>query len=996
VHFCSQMRDRIIMVMEKNASVEQEIRNTGLEIYSSVTEVPAAFDKRRWIGRIMERAMENDDFRIRLFRFIDVLPSVNNDDLVIKLLHEYFTGGTDIPRLIRAGVERISRRGFLPHITARVIRRGVESIARQFIAGSNPEDGLKALESLRKQEADFTVDLLGEVAVSEREAGDYAARYCALADFLHAPLGGKKKDIPFTGQDISVKVSSFYSRLDPMDWEGSVRRTSDGLRPVLRKAKEYGISITFDMEHHYYKGLIVAVFKRLAEEEEFHDFPFMGIAVQAYLKETEEDLTDLIRWAGGRGRKIAVRLVKGAYWDYEIVVNRQKGWPVPVFLKKEETDYNFEKLTRLLFENTAVVRPAIATHNIRSMSHAIAVAETLGITRDAFEFQMLYGMAEPLRKALHKRGHKVRVYAPLGELIPGMAYLVRRLLENTSNESFLRKSFRDKTSFEDLIRPPTVQSEAEIKSPPEDHFKNEPLLDFSISANRDNMTDAVRSQRESVIGVYPLLIGDREVITGNEILSSNPARTRETIGRVSSASKREADAAIGEAVRVREKWGKTPPEKRAAYVFKAAQEMRQKRFELAALEVCETGKDWRDADADVAEAIDYLVYYGREMLRLGHPVHPGDYPGEENEYFYRPRGIGAVISPWNFPLAIAAGMVSAAIVTGNCVIFKPSSLSPVTGYRLVEILLQSGLPRGVLQFLPGHGGEVGEYLVSHQAIDFIAFTGSRDIGLRIVKIAGESKEKQRSIKRVIAEMGGKNAIIIDETADLDEAVKGVVESALGYQGQKCSACSRVIVIGDVFSTFSRRLKEAVESIPIGPPDDPGNGMGPVIDGAAQAKIREYIEVGKKECELLLERKAHAFACFVGPAIFSDVSPESRIATEEIFGPVIAIMRARDIDEAIHIANATSYALTGGIYSRSPSNVLKARTDFRVGNLYVNRKITGALVGRQPFGGFGMSGIGSKAGGPDYLLQFLNPVSISENTLRRGFAPLIDRSGRLPG
>jgi RHH-type proline utilization regulon transcriptional repressor/proline dehydrogenase/delta 1-pyrroline-5-carboxylate dehydrogenase len=985
------MHDRI-MVMEKDASVEQEIRRTGFEIYSSMTDVPAAFDTGRWIGRIMERAMENDDFRIRLFRFIDVLPSVRTDDLVVGLLHEYFTGATDIPRLISAGVERISRKGFLPHITARVIRRGVESIARQFIAGNNPEDGLEALRSLREQGVDFTIDLLGEVAVSEREAGDYAARYCALADFLHASFGGKKEDIPFTGQDISVKVSSFYSRLDPMDWEGSVRRTADGLRPVMRKAKEYGISITFDMEHYHYKGLIFAVFKRLAEEEEFLDLPFMGIAVQAYLKETEEDLSDLIRWAGERRRQIAVRLVKGAYWDYEIVVNRQKGWPVPVFLKKEETDYNFEKLATLLLENAAVVRPAIATHNIRSISHAVVIADSVGIPRDAFEFQMLYGMAEPLRKALQKRGHKVRVYAPMGELIPGMAYLVRRLLENTSNESFLRKSFRDKTSFEDLMKQPSIESEAEISSPPEDHFKNEPARDFSISSNRDKMADAIGTLRGSINKSYPLLIGDREVMTGHEILSLNPARPRETIGRVSLASKREADDAIREAVQVREDWGKTPPEERASCLFRAAREMRQKRFELAALEVCEAGKSWRDADADIAEAIDYLVYYGREMLRLGSTVHPGDYPGEENEYFYRPRGIGVVISPWNFPLAIAAGMVSAAIVTGNCVIFKPSSLSPITGYRFVKIFLHAGLPPGVLQFLPGHGSEIGEYLVSHPAIDFIAFTGSRDIGLRIVKIAGETREKQRSIKRVIAEMGGKNAIIIDETADLDEAVKGVLESALGYQGQKCSACSRVIVIGDVLATFSLRLKEAVESIPIGPPEDPGNGIGPVIDGIAQAKIREYIEIGKKEGKLLLERKVRTEGYFVGPAIFSDISPASRMATEEIFGPVIAIMRARDIDEAIHIANTSCYALTGGLYSRSPSNILKVKSDFKVGNLYINRKITGALVGRQPFGGFGMSGVGSKTGGPDYLLQFLNPVSISENTLRRGFAPLNHRPG----
>jgi RHH-type proline utilization regulon transcriptional repressor/proline dehydrogenase/delta 1-pyrroline-5-carboxylate dehydrogenase len=993
VRFCRRMHDRI-MIMEKAASIEQEIRRIGFGIYSSVTDVPAAFDTRRWIGRILQWAMTNEDFRIRLFHFIDVLPSLKTDDLVIRLLHEYFGGETDIPRLIAGGVARISRKGFLPHITARVIRKGMESMARQFIAGRNPEDAQAALRSLREQGADFSVDLLGEAAVSDREAAEYTERYGALAEFLHAAFGLREKGSAFAGPDISVKVSSFYSRLDPMDWEGSLRKTADGLRPVMRKAKELGISVTFDMEHYYYKDLIMAVFKRLSDEEEFHNLPFMGIAIQSYLRDAEDDLKDLIRWAKERRRKIAVRLVKGAYWDYEIVVNRQKGWPVPVFRNKEETDLNFEKLTRLLLENTGYIRPAVATHNIRSMCTAIALADSLGIPANAFEFQMLYGMAEPLRKPLHEMGHAVRVYVPVGELLPGMAYLVRRLLENTSNASFLRRSFSDKTSFEDLIKQPSEKSETLVRSAPEDQFKNEPLLDFSNPSNREKMTETVRSGGESPQGTYPLLIGSREVRTSHQILSLNPARPDETIGRVSSASKKEADDAVAAALSAREVWGKTPPSDRASYLFKAAQQIRQRRFELAALEVFEVGKTWREADADVAEAIDYLEYYGRDMLRLGSPMHLGEYPGEENGYLYRPRGIGVVISPWNFPLAIAAGMASAAIVTGNCAILKPSSLSPVTAYKLVEIFAQIGLPDGVLQFLPGPGIEVGEYLVSHPAIDFIAFTGSKEIGLRIVNIAGETTEKQRSVKKVIAEMGGKNAVILDETADLEEAVRGVLESAMDYQGQKCSACSRAIVIGNIFDTFSRRLVEAAESIRIGPPEEPGNAMGPVIDRAALEKIMGYIEIGKEEGKLLFEGKAGTGGYFLGPVIFSDVAPESRIATEEIFGPVLALMRARDIDEAIRIANSSSYALTGGLYSRSPANILKAKSDFRVGNLYINRKITGALVGRQPFGGFGMSGVGSKAGGPDYLIQFLHPVSVSENTLRRGFAPLADRSGRL--
>ena len=339
------------------------------------------------------------------------------------------------------------------------------------------------------------------------------------------------------------------------------------------------------------------------------------------------------------------------------------------------------------------------------------------------------------------------------------------------------------------------------------------------------------------------------------------------------ADSRDADTAISGARRSWISWRNTPPEERSAFLFAAAEEMRKRRFELAALEVYEVGKTWKDADADVAEAIDYLEYYGREMLRLGNPRLLGNYPGEQNEYLYEPRGIGVVISPWNFPLAIATGMVSAGIVTGNCVIFKPSGLSPICGWKLAEVFRTVGLPSGVLQFVPGPGAEVGEYLVSHPDVDFIAFTGSKDVGLRIVRLAAETHPGQRNVKKVVAEMGGKNAIIIDETADLDDAVKGVLESALGFQGQKCSAASRVIVLEEVFDEFGRRLKDAMESVEIGPPEEPRNFMGPVVDEAALTKIRNYVDLGKKEGTPALVREVDdQQGYFIGPAIIVDAKP----------------------------------------------------------------------------------------------------------------------------
>ena len=978
--------------MNPHNDLEDRIRKTGAKIYSSMEgEVPFLFNKKKWMGRLMEWAMKDETFRFQLFRYIDVLPSLLSDALIVKVLKEYFTEAAHTPMILRKGIERISRSSFVPYIAGKVIREGVESIARQFIAGRGPSDALKPFNTLWRAGFAFSVDLLGEMVVSDREALEYTGNYLSLLDFLHPKVTGWETDPllerddkgPIPRIDISLKVSSLYSQMDPIDFEVSIERAKENLRQIFRKAREVGASVCLDMEHYYFKDLILEVFKSILDE--FEDYPFAGIALQAYLKDTKEDLLSLIEWTKARGRKISVRLVKGAYWDYETAVNRQKGWPVPVFLNKGETDFNYEELTRILFENSEFIRPAIATHNLRSVSNAIAFAESLGLPKDFFEFQMLYGMGEPLRKALRDMGYRVRVYTPVGELIPGMAYLVRRLLENTSNESFVRQFFAEGKPLEELIKAPKIETAVVAERREEGIFRNQPPMDFSQAENRERMKDSLKKMKNDFNRRYPLSIGNQEIFTDREIVSNNPANPREVIGRVSLATKKEAERAIEEAKRAWDTWRKRVPRERAEYLFRVAEEMRKMRSELIALEIYEVGKTWKDADGDVSEAIDYCEYYGREMIRLGTPMRLGDYPGEENEYHYEPKGVGVVISPWNFPLAIPAGMISAGIVTGNCIIFKPSGLSPVTGWKLSDVFRFAGIPPGVLQFLPGPGNEVGEFLVSHPGIDFVAFTGSKDVGLDIVKRAGETRSGQRNIKKIIAEMGGKNAIIIDETADMDEAVTGVLESFLGYQGQKCSACSRVIVIGEVFDEFCGRLRGAAESIRIGPPEEPGTFMGPVISEEALKRIGRYRERGMNEGKPLLLRRAEGEGYFIGPAIFGDVDHGSPIAQEEIFGPVLVVMRARDMDEAIDIANDSSYALTGGIFSRSPANIRKAEEGFRAGNLYINRKITGALVGRQPFGGSGMSGVGSKAGGPDYLLQFMNPRSISENTLRRGFA-----------
>jgi RHH-type proline utilization regulon transcriptional repressor/proline dehydrogenase/delta 1-pyrroline-5-carboxylate dehydrogenase len=457
--------------------------------------------------------------------------------------------------------------------------------------------------------------------------------------------------------------------------------------------------------------------------------------------------------------------------------------------------------------------------------------------------------------------------------------------------------------------------------------------------------------------------------------------------RAGRAGPAEADRAIEIALVAQREWARTPAAERAGVLMKAAALMRERRNDLAALEVFEAGKPWVQADGDVCEAIDFCEYYAREAMRLARGGTVLDVPGETNHYEYRPRGIVAVISPWNFPLAIPTGMVTAPLAAGNAVLFKPAEQTPGIAFRLVEILLEAGLPSGVLAFLPGVGSDVGAYLVDHPEVSVVNFTGSKDVGLHIVERAAITSPAQRHVKRVIAEMGGKNAIVVDTDADLDVAVPAIVESAFGYAGQKCSAASRVIGVGPVFDSLVERVVAATRIVPVGRPSEMATVVGPVIDEDAWKKVRAYQGIAREEGKVLLQRDdVPDEGWFVGPTVAVTASSHGRVATEEIFGPLLVCLRADDFDHAIALANAPPYALTGGAFSRSPSRIAKAARDVRAGNFYINRAITGAAVGRQPFGGHGLSGVGSKAGGPDYVVQFCDPRVVTENTIRQGFAP----------
>ncbi len=958
--------------------------------------------------RLIALTTGDDKLKVELFRFVDALPALKTPEAVVKHLEEYLIRpDIKLPPGAAKLLQALGGTAFTRKLLAASAQIGSRQMARRFIAGRDAHEATAAIERLRRQNLTFTLDLLGEAVTSEAEALAYQNKYLELIRDLakisqrwaHNPQTDQAAFGPVPKVNVSVKLSSLYARFDPMAADATAEAVKERLRPILSEAKRHGMFVNFDMEQHDFCDITRRIFQEVFAEPEYRDWPDVGIVAQAYLREAEDDLRELATWAREvRGTPVWVRLVKGAYWDYETIVAAQRGHPVPVWQTKADTDACYERCTKFLLENWQWLRPAIATHNVRSAARAQALAAALGLPERTIEFQVLYGMGEPIGRALAGQGERVRVYVPFGELLPGMAYLVRRLLENTSNDSFVRKA-DEAADATTLLAPPTTQSAqsngtlAHAAQAEGAKFTNDPETDFAIPTNQTKMERALGEVRGRLGETVPIVIaGQREEGAGGVFERFDPSNDSRVASRAQFASAEQAERAIAAAHRAYPAWRDTPVAERAALLRRTADEFEKRRFEISAWMAYEVGKPWREADADVAEAIDFCRYYAKEMERLDTPQRR-NVPGEWNEYFYDARGPAVIIAPWNFPLAILTGMATAALVAGNPVVLKPAEQSSRIGYFLQEALEAAGVPAGVSNFVPGDGEQIGPTLVNDPRVALIAFTGSKAVGLSIIKSASEVRPGQREIKRVIAELGGKNAIIVDEDADLDEAVLGVLWSAVGFAGQKCSACSRVLVVGSAYEPFCTRLAEAVKSIRIGPAEDPATTLGPVVDKDSQARVLRYVEIGKSEGRLLAQAEVpehlQGKGCFVPASVFTDCPADGRLCQEEIFGPVLAVLKVKNLDEALSVADNTLYALTGGLYSRSPKNIERVRREFRVGNLYINRKITGALVDRQPFGGARMSGVGSKAGGPDYLLQFLVPRTITESVMRRGFAPSLD-------
>ncbi len=995
-----------------SANLEEKIRETGMKLYEVAEKSkPSLFKKDYWTGKVMDLSMKNEAFKQEMFRFVDVFPYLTKPESVARHIQEYFCRpDQDFPKSMRWGLSRVKPDSLAAKMAAKQIGKNIGSMGKQFITGETIDEAAKVMQKGRQKEGvAWTVKILKEAVTSTREEEafleqqiDLMERYSEIVKEWPALGTGVKGglDWGFTPQvNISLMASCLYSQYLPkscaMDY--AIDRAKERLRPIYRKAMELDAYVLMDMEHLPARRFTLDLFKSINDEPEFRDWPHKGIAYQAYMKDAEPLLAELIDWAKTGGRDFGMRLIKGAFWDEEVVLANLYNYPIPVFTNRHATDASYERCARAVLENHKRIQLKCASHNIRTVAYVIETARALKVPEDRLEFQMLNGMAENLRAAWKKHNLRLRLYSPVGEIVPGMAYLVRRLLENTSSESFLRQSFAEGAAREEMLKNPALLagedqgSETAATAPSEygdkGPFANEPPVEWDLPTHAAFAVALDNARKSFPRRVAPGVDG-AAAAGGKQVLSTDPNQPDRVVAEVACASPETVEKAVAAAKAAFPGWAAIPAEDRAGYLFQAADRVRTGRHDLAALLVHEAGKNWNEAQADVCETIDFLEFYGREMIRLAKPRTASELPGESSRLTYVPRGVGAVIAPWNFALPISVGMASGALVTGNTVVYKPASQTPAIGQAMVELFTGAGLPAGVLNFVPGPGAEIGDALVTHRDVAFTVFTGSKDVGLGIIETSGRTPEGAVQVKSVIAEMGGKNAIIIDSDADIDAAVWPVVQSAFGYMGQKCSAASRLIVLAENYDKFLAKFKDAVETLMYGPAEDSRADIGAVIDAAAKEKIEAYIRMGEAEGVVLTRgAEGEGPGHFVRPAVFTDLPTDSRLAREEIFGPVVCVFKAADFQEALGMANGTPYALVGGLFSRSPANIERACNEFMVGSLYINRGTTGAMVKRHPFGGFGMSGVGSKAMGQEYLPQFMFTRTIVENTFRSGFAPM---------
>ncbi|MSQ36427.1 MAG: aldehyde dehydrogenase family protein [Dehalococcoidia bacterium] len=972
------------------AAVEARTQQLGRELLAAAARYRPGPAERveDWL---LTHAVAEERFRGRLLRYMDVLAALDHDaggHEAKRLAREYFGDAfPDLPFALR-WLLRVARDPLLPApVVGVTARRSVELFARRFITLPAPDAVRATADQLAALGRSPSFDLLGEAVLSAAEAQAYVDRYLALLVQLAThPAAGTRTASGNATLQISLKLSSLTAHFSPVDPAGTVRRVRPALEAIVEAAARARVGLTVDMEQYAYRDLTWELFTHVfGRGARFADWPDAGIVLQAYLRDAETHAHQLVAFARARGMPFQVRLVKGAYWDYETIVAAANRWPAPVWSAKAATDASFERTLAILVAAHPALRIAVGSHNARAHAHAEALAAVHGLPPRTLEHQVLFRTAEGTSRGLAALGWDVRDYVPVGEPLPGMAYLVRRVLENSSQAGFLLQS-RSGATPDELLRAPRPVDDAppgplapprgergpggegsrEARAP-----AGEGSVDFPRAAEARWHDAAFREAFEATLASTRARWGERfelppALAAGSELVAvfspSHPDGP--PVGHAAFATGEAARRLAAELRAGAPHWAGAPVAERTRALRRAADLLYERAHEFAAWLVHEGGRDRADAWAEVVEAVDALQYYAQraEALFAAH----GD--------TVTPRGVVAVIPPWNFSLAIPCAMTAAALVTGNAAILKPAAQTPLVAHRLVALLHEAGVSTDVLACLPGRGADAGQALADSPDVAMVAFTGSHAVGTHLHESVAHVDPADAPLKALVAELGGKNPVLVFADADLDEAVDGILRSAFGHANQKCSAASRVLVAAPLFEHLRDRLIDAAQSIEVGPADAPATRVNPLIDRPAWERLQRAAATAREQCTVLLDRFAGRPGTLeAGPLIMqlsADRALSATTATEELFGPILVLIPFTDEAEAYAIANGTGYALTAGVFSRSPRTIERATHALDAGNIYVNRTITGARIGVEPFGGHHRSGTGPKAGGPDYLWAFL--------------------------
>lgn len=1015
-----------------SSSIERRIVEIGMEIFERAVEAsPRAWQRDWWLEQ-MTRVVDSDArLKAAVFQFVDCLPTLADDAAIARHLWEYLTARqAPIPRCGAWILDCARRGGPLAGLVGRCAHIGARMMAGRFVTGHDAASTFRTLQQLRHNGLAFTLDVLGESTTSHERADAYVKTYldlmtdlCPLtAGWPAAPILDDTDFGPQPRVNISIKLTGLDPHFDPICPEASIEAVCRRLRPLLRCARELSAFLNIDIESFKHRTLTFDLFESVLSEPEFRDFPDVGIVVQAYLRDGEHDLARMIDFARRRGTRFAVRLVKGAYWDSETTFAVRNATPPPVWTRKWESDACYERMARDLLEARQWIRPCFASHNVRTIAAVMGWAERLGAAPTGYEFQMLYGMGDPLKQAVARMGRCVRVYAPCGDMIPGMAYLIRRLLENTSNDSFLKQGFRDRTMYDRRLADPASArpSSAPLprlhySDPPDDPaplgrvFRHTPRWGFVLREQRERMMAALKSNPQPG-HEHVLLIAGQPVSTESRFNVVNPARPSEVLAVVHLAGVPEADMATAAAVRAWPTWRDQPAMDRCRALAKWADVMEQARAELAAALVKQVGMLWREADAEIAAAIDYVRLHAQIAEVWCDGVRRRGVPGEDNVTRWSPKGVCVIVSDIASPLAFMIGTASAAIAAGNVVIAVFPAQVAASARHVLHLATEAGTPFGVLTGLPVGDESVALHLAQHGDVRLVAAAGSGRTCQTLHTASTIIRTGQRRMRTCLMEWHGDAAMIIDDDADVDAAVGGALQSAFRFAGQARDVVNHVIAVGRVYETFVARLREAIGSLRVGDPADPTTHIGPVIDATSRDVLQTFIEreeragraLGRGRCPI-----GSADGYFVEPILLSgsratatggvrhgpdghaDVSvhPEAK-------GPLLWLSRAESFQDAVRWVNDLPGARIAGVYSRSPMNIEQARRLLDVSTLFINRPTIGGEVDRHPLGASSVGGGeiartfagGIRLGDSRFLLNFFDARTVSENTLRHGFAP----------